>query len=130
MSAGGGGVVAGTVVLGGLVGGPAIMVMGFVAGWQAAKVETQVEQYVSELDVDEENKRELMMALDVVVKRVHELRESTMKTESELNKLLRLGAPSDMTDTYMVAKTARALGDLLEVAILDGDGNIIQQEEQ
>lgn len=129
LAAGGGGVAAGTVVIGGLVAGPAIMVMGFVAGWKAAKVERQVEQYVSEMAVDEENKRKLMTALDVVVKRVHELRGSTRKTESELVKLLRRGNPSDMTDAYMVAKTASALGDLLEIAVLDENGCIIQQEE-
>lgn len=130
LAMGGGGVAAGTVVFGGLVVGPAIMVMGFAATWKAAKIEAEVEAYVSEMDVDEENKRKLITALDVVVKRVHELRGSTGKTESELKKLLRSGNPLDMTHAYMVAKTARALGDLLEVAILDEDGQIIEHEEE
>lgn len=125
LAAGGGGVAAGTLVLGGLVAGPAIMVIGFVADWQIAKVERKVEKYVSDM-VDEENKRKIMTALDVVVKRVHELSGVTRKTESELNNLLQQGNPSDMMDAYMVAKTARALGDLLEIAILDKDGQIIQ----
>lgn len=130
LAAGGGGMFAGGIVLGGLTAGPAIVVMGFVASWKAAKVEAQVEQYISDMDVDKEKKRKIMTALDVIVKRVHELRGSTMKTESELKKLLQSGNPSDMTDAYMVAKTATTLGALLEIAILDEHGQIIQHEEE
>ena len=129
LASGGGGIAAGTMVFGGLVAGPAIMVMGFVAGWQAAKVERQVEESVSELKIDQTNKEKLMSALDVVVKRVHELRGSTTKTAAELKNILAEANLSDLTDAYLVAKTAKTLGDLLEVAILDMDGNIIQEQE-
>jgi hypothetical protein len=80
LAAGGGGIAAGTVVLGGLVVGPAVMAVGFVATWQASKVKTQVEKGIAEMDVDQAN---------------------------------------------MVAKTARTLGTMLEVAIIDKDGRLV-----
>ncbi len=60
LAAGGGGVAAGTVVLGGLVAAPAIMVVGFVASWQASKVEAEVEKHVSQMDIDQANKEKIM----------------------------------------------------------------------
>lgn len=128
VATGGGGMAAGSLVLGGLVAGPAIMVMGFVAGWKASKVEAQVEQYVSEMDVDVEKKRKLMCALDVVVKRVKEIMYTTKKTVTELTQLLSNSDPKELEDTYMVAKTAKTLGQLLEISILGKDGRIIEQE--
>ena len=129
LAAGGGGMAAGTLVLGGLVTGPAVMVLGFVATWKASKVETEVEEHVAEMDVDQANKEKLMSGLDVVVKRVHELRGSTTRTDSELKRLLESANPEDTTDAYMVAKTAKTLGDLLEIAIIDEEGNLVDPEE-
>jgi len=129
LAAGGGGVAAGTVVLGGLVAAPAILGVGFVASWQAAKVEAEVEKYVSDMDIDQANKEKIMSVLNVVVKRVHELQGSTVRTEGELKRLIESGDPSDDRDAYMVARTAKTLGDLLEVAIIDTDGNLVENSE-
>ncbi len=129
LAAGGGGIAAGTLVLGGLVTGPAIAVIGFVADWQAAKIERQAEENISEFKVDQANKEKLMKALDAVVKRVHELKGTTAKTDSELKKILSDANVKVISDAYMVAKTAKTLGELLEIAILDETGQIIPEKE-
>ena len=119
---------AGTIVLGGLVAGPAIMVMGFMASWQASKIESQAEAYISELVIDQAEKEKMMVALDAVVKRVHEVRGSTIKIDGELRQLIDNSDPADERDAYMVAKTAKSLGELLEVTIIDKDGKLMESE--
>lgn len=128
IAAGGGGMAAGTIVLGGLVAGPAIMVMGFMASWQASKIESQAEAYISELVIDQAEKEKMMVALDAVVKRVHEVRGSTIKIDGELRQLIDNSDPADERDAYMVAKTAKSLGELLEVTIIDKDGKLMESE--
>ena len=125
ITAGGGGIAAGTVVLGGLAVGPAILVASFFAHAKAGDIENQVEKHISEMDVDEANKWKLVGALDAVLARVAELKNSTIKLKNKLNHLLSVSSPANEKDAYRVAKSALALGQLLEVAILDKTGTII-----
>jgi hypothetical protein len=125
IAAGGGGVAAGTVVLGGLAVGPAILVASFFAHAKAGGIENQVEKHISEMDVDEANKWKLVGALDAVLARVGELKDSTIKLKNELDHLLSISSPTNEQDAYLVAKSALALGQLLEVAILDKSGTIV-----
>jgi hypothetical protein len=129
LAAGGGGIAAGTAVLGGLVVGPALAVVGFVAGLKASKIERQVEKHVSELDIDEAEKKKVIAVLDAVMARVNEIHETTVKTQAKLREALR-GAPENLEDAYMVAKIASALGKLLEIKILDDQGGIVGQKEE
>lgn len=125
LAAGGGGVAAGTTVLGGLVVVPAILVIGLWRLKRAGDVENQVEESIAELDIDEAKKRRLVAALDAVLARVTELKESTIKLTYELEHLLSSSSPDNEHDAYRVAKVAVSLGQLLDVAILDNDGRII-----
>jgi hypothetical protein len=123
LATGGFGVAGGTAVLGGLVVGPAILVASFFAHAKAGKIENQVERHVSEMDVDEAEKGKFLAALDAILARVRELKESTVRLMEELEHLLVVSNPEYDQEAYLVAKTAVALGLLLEVAILDKDGN-------
>ena len=125
IAAGGGGVAAGTAVLGGLVVGPALLVVGFFAQAKAGDVENQVEKHIAEMDTDEADKRKLLAALDAVLARIAEVKKSTIKLQNELETLLSSSSPKDEHDTYLVAKTSVALGQLLDIAILDQNGRII-----
>lgn len=125
IAAGGGGVAAGTVVLGGLAVGPTILVASFFAHAKAGDIENQVERHISEMDVDEANKWKLVSALDAVLSRVAELADTTIKLKSELDHLLAVSSPTNEQDAYLVAKSALALGQLLEIAILDKSGPIV-----
>ena len=125
IAAGGGGVAAGTVVLGGLVVGPAILVASFFAHAKAGDIENKVERHISEMDIDEANKWKLVGALDAVLARVAELKETTLNVQRELEELLSISTPENESDAYMVAKIAVSLGQLLEIAILDKEGKIV-----
>ena len=125
IAAGGGGVAAGTVVLGGLAVGPAILVASFFAHAKAGDIENQVQKHISEMDVDEASKWKLVGALDAVLARVTELKDSTIKLKNELDHILSVSSPTNEEDAYRVAKSALALGQLLEVAILDKTGTIV-----
>lgn len=124
IAAGGGGVAAGTVVLGGLAVGPALLVASFFAHAKAGDIENQVEKHISEMDVDEASKWKLVGALDAVLARVAELKDSTIKLKNELDHILSVSSPTNEEDAYRVAKSALALGQLLEVAILDKSGRV------
>lgn len=125
LAAGGGGVAAGTAVLGGLVVVPAILVIGLWRLKRAGDVENQVEESIAELDIDEAKKRRLVAALDAVLARVTELKESTIKLRDELEHLLSSSSPDNEHDAYRVAKVAVSLGQLLDIAILDKEGRIV-----
>ncbi len=128
LAAGGGGVAAGTVVLGGLVVGPAILVAGFVALKKAGDIENQVEKEIKKMDIDEAERRKLVAALDVVLTRVAEVKEGTVKLQNELESLLSSSSPKNEHDAYRVAKAAVALGEILDVAIIDKDERVIDKD--
>ena len=125
IAAGGGGVAAGTAVFGGLVVGPAILVASFVAHAKAGAVENQITKHIAEMDEDNAKKRKLAGALDAVLARVSEIKTSTVKLNSKLGKLIDASIPKNEEEAYRIAKTAVALGQLLDVSILDKNGTII-----
>ena len=125
LAAGGGGVAAGTLVFGGLVVGPALLVASFFAQAKARDIENQVQRHIAEMDIDEAKKRKISTGLDAVLARVAELKASTITLRIELENLLSSSSPQNEHDAYLVAKTAVALGKVLDIAILDREGRII-----
>ena len=125
LAAGGGGVALGTVVFGGLVAGPALLVAGFFANSKAEKVKTEVEKKIAEMDVAEAQMNKQIAVLKTVLLRVDELYKSTDEVDRALDQLLNQGTPANLEDAYKVARTASSLGDLLDVAIVNENGNII-----
>ena len=123
--AGGGGVALGTVVFGGLVAGPALLVAGFFANSKAEKVKTEVEKKIAEMDKAKAQMNKQIAVIKTVLLRVDELHESTDEVDRALDQLLNQGNPANLEDAYKVARTASSLGDLLDVAIVDENGNII-----
>ena len=125
IAAGGGGVAAGTLVMGGLVVGPAILVASFFAHGTAGDIENKVDSHIAEMDVDEAEKKKLVAALKAVVSRVDEVEGSTRELKSKLEQLLDTCSPTNEEEAYMVARAAVSLGALLEIAILDKSGKLI-----
>lgn len=151
IAAGGGGVAAGTFVLAGVVAGPAILVTGFFAQGKAEEIETQVIRNIAEMEVAESKMSQQLGILKIILTRVDELKISTIEVTTKLEQLLtNLNAiPSNifvryknfvwsfilklftgrdlyMEEAYQVARVAKCLGDLLDVAILDNQGNLNQ----
>ena len=127
LAAGGGGMAAGTIVLGGIVVAPALLVASFFFGAKASDVENQVEKAISDMNIDEANKRIALSKLEILVKRITELKDNTHKLKTELEKLLKNSDPELDEDAYLVAKTAKALGVLLEICLLDKNGNLMEK---
>ena len=121
---GGGGVVAGTMVLGGLIAGPAVLAAGFFANSKAEKVETEVAEEIAKMDVAEAQIGQQLSVIEIVLDRVDEVHEATDEVDKALQKLLDRGNPTVLEDVYKVAQTATSLGELLDVAFVDKNGNI------
>ena len=67
LAAGGGGVALGTVVFGGLVAGPALLVAGFFANSKAEKVKTEVEKQIAEMDKAEAQRKQQIAVIKTVL---------------------------------------------------------------
>ena len=124
LSIGGGGVAAGTMVLGGLVVGPALLVAGFFANSKAEKVETEVAENIAEMDIAEAQMEQQLAVVKIVLRRVDEVHEATDETDQALQSLLYRSSSASLEDAYKVARTAKALGELLDVTFVDKNGNI------
>ena len=119
LSIGGGGVAAGTMVLGGLVVGPALLVTGFFANSKAEKVETEVAENIAEMDIAEAQMEQQLAVVKIVLRRVDEVHEATDETDKALQSLLYRSSSASLEDAYKVARTAKALGELLDVTFVD-----------
>ena len=124
LSIGGGGVAAGTMVLGGLVVGPALLVAGVFADSKAEKVETEVAKEIAEMDIAEARIEQQLSVVKIVLRRVDEVYEATDETDQALQSLLYRSSSASLEDAYKVARTAKALGELLDVTFVDKNGNI------
>lgn len=122
---GGGGIALGAMILNGIVAGPALLVAGFFAGSKAEEVETEVAKQISAMDVAEAQMDQQLAVLKVILRRAEELDDATAKVDAALQRLLDTSDPANLEDAYKVARTAKALGELLDVAITDRDGNLI-----
>ncbi|MBA4251987.1 MAG: hypothetical protein C0425_10025 [Chlorobiaceae bacterium] len=127
LAAGGGGIALGTLVLGGLVAGPAILVVGFFAQGKAGEIENQVNKSIAEMEIAEAQMGQQISILHIILRRIDELKTSTIEIRNKVEELLQqLTSESPLEDLYFLARTAKSLGDLLDVAILDKNGNLIQ----
>ena len=124
LAAGGGGVAAGTMVLGGIVVGPALLVAGFFADSKAEKVETEVAKEIAEMDIAEARIEQQLSVVKIVLRRVDEVHKATDETDQALQGLLYRSSSANLEDAYKVARTAKALGELLDVTFVDENGNI------
>ena len=124
LAAGGGGVAAGTMVLGGLIAGPAVLVTGFFANSKAEKVETEVAEKIAEMDVAEAQIGQQLSVIKIVLDRVDEVHEATDEVDKALQDILDKGNPTDLKDVYKVVHVATSLGELLDVSFVDKNGNI------
>ena len=98
---------------------------GFFANSKAEKAKTEVEKQIAEMDKAEAQMKQQIAVIKTVLRRVDELHESTDEVDRALDRLLNQGNPADFEDAYQVARTAKTLGALLDVAIVDKNGNII-----
>jgi hypothetical protein len=126
VAVGGGGVAVGTAVLGGVVAGPVLLATGIGLCVSASRFETKAEKRIAEMKIAQEEMKARGSMLGQVIRRAHELAESITKTESTVRDLLRRARNGKPETAYDLFKAAKTLAMLIDTAILDEDGNLVQ----
>ncbi|MYA22663.1 MAG: hypothetical protein F4Z30_07710 [Gemmatimonadetes bacterium] len=76
------------------------------------------------MDIAEAQIEQQLAVVKIVLRRVDEVYEATDKTDQALQRLLDRSSSASLEDAYKVARTAKALGELLDVTFVDKNGNI------
>lgn len=141
LAAGGGGVAAGTVVLGALTAtatvGLAVVAVGTLASRFYARKNTEAEAYLADVKIWAEQVQASWDVLAGVKRKVEELYSLTErlleKAESGLNRLEELAPvfnpenPDEVKLFQQCAIMAKSMSELAQTPILDDDGNISEQ---
>jgi hypothetical protein len=132
LAAGGGGMALGSLVLGGIAVGPALMIGGFVLGGQGEKALTEARRYEAKANVEIAKLNDFEDFLRQVQQRITELKvlvnnlndratEGLSELESKPFKRER-----DAEKFQQVALLIKALAEIMKTPVLDADGNLNQ----
>jgi hypothetical protein len=134
LAVGGGGMALGTLVLGGIVVGPAVAIGGLVLAAQGEKAVTRAEEYRAEVDVAVARVDALIAFHRAAEKRIEEIQRAIRAIDGRaaprIDELLASvddfddenDADVDRLRTAMLL--CKALSDLLHARVLDDDGNL------
>lgn len=125
IASGGGGMALGNIVLNSTIVGPGILVSGFFMNRRAEEIETEVYNKISEMDVAEQEIDKQLKILAVIFQRIDELENSTIQLTNNLNEFVKQAKSEKVEDAFQVARMAKSLGILLDIAIFDKFGNLI-----
>ena len=118
LAAGGLGMMAGTVVLGGIVAAPAIVAFGLFKKHEADKLEKEVVRKIQKLK-SEEAKIDLERAkLCATRLRIKEVSSTIIRLTGELNTSLREADRNDLEDVYRVVQIAKTLRAALDEPVI------------
>lgn len=130
LAAGGGGMALGTLVLGGIAVGPALMIGGFVLGGQGEKALTEARRYEAEVNTEVARLDAFADFLGQVQRRITELKDlvktfddkaSDGLTELESRPFIR---ERDAAKFQQVALLVKALAEIMKTPVLDAEGNL------
>ncbi len=119
VAAGGGGMAVGTVTLGTLAAGPALLTGGFFATHKAAKVAKEVDRCIGEMRKAKKQMEMHLTFLRGVWQRADEIEDAVSQVNQTLKELLATADPQNQEDVFRVAKFAKRLGELLDAPIVD-----------
>lgn len=125
IASGGGGMALGSTVLNSTIVGPSILVSSFFMKRKAEEITTEVDSQIAKMDVAEHKINKQLKILVVILQRIEELENSTVQLADDLKELLKQADPVNFEDAFLVARTAKSLGVLLDIAIFDKFGNLI-----
>ncbi len=109
IAAGGGGMALGTVVLGGVVAGPAILMSGFFLAAHAEKVKTEVAQHIAAMDVAQAQMKRNRATLTAICVRAEELQHNVLRLAEQIETFIPIADSTRIEDVYQVAQFAKAL---------------------
>ena len=128
----------GTMVLGGLIAGPAVLVGGWVLAAKGEKVLTKAHAYRADANRKVAELHSQRSLLDSVVRRIGELKWLVTKLDKRAAAALDEleGRPFDMASDSDVAKLSgamqltKALVDIMRTPVLDADGQLTSGSAQ
>jgi hypothetical protein len=132
LAAGGGGMALGTLVLGGITVGPALMIGGFVLGGEGEKSLTEARRYEAKVSVEIEKLRVFEGFLGQVKRRTVELEDLVKNlNDRATDSLEKLESQSfvrnrDAEVFQQVALLIKALAEIMKTPILDTEGKLNQ----
>lgn len=130
LAAGGGGMALGTLVLGGITVGPALLIGGFVLGGQGEKALTEARRYEAEVNTEISKLDTFEDFLGQVQRRLIELMElvTDLNTKAVAGLVELESRPfvreQDVEKFQQVALLIKALAEILKTPVLDDDGNL------
>jgi uncharacterized protein YoxC len=132
LAAGGGGMALGTLVLGGIAVGPALMIGGFVLGGQGEKALTKAHEYeakvnteIAKLDTFEDFLGKVQRRITELKKLVKNLSDRAIESLAELESKP-FNRERDAEKFQQVALLIKALAEIMKTPVLDDKGNLNQ----
>lgn len=153
LAAGGGGMAVGTAILTGIAAGPALMIGGFVIGEAGEKALTKARSYEAKVNIKIEELIDAKNILSQIEQRIHELKillnslndralesletleskvfvnNGTLVRDSEDSLVLEIAIFSPEKDSpkfQEVALLIKALSEIMQTPVLDGEGKLNQ----
>jgi len=129
LAAGGGGMALGSIVLGGITIGPALMLGGFVFAGQGEKALTKARQYEAEVNKATAEIDAVSDFLEQVIRRINELggllkslNNQAIHGLDELESLKYFDKNRDAGQFQQVALLIKAISEIIKTPVLDGEG--------
>ena len=133
LAAGGGGMALGTLVLGGIAVGPALMIGGFVLGGQGEKALTEARRYEAKANTEMANLDAFEDFLGQIQRRITELKALLKDLNNRaIEGLAELESKPfvrerDAAKFQQVALLIKALAEIMKTPVLDNEGNLNQE---
>ncbi len=132
LAAGGGGMAMGTVVLGGIVLAPAVLIAGFVLASEAEKALTKARKYEAEVNREIANMNTMMEFMDRLKTRIAELKDLVTGLDERANEALDRLNPAtfdahndnDVKVFQQAGLLVKALSEIMRTPILDEESNL------
>lgn len=129
LAAGGGGMALGSIVLGGITIGPALMLGGFVFAGQGEKALTKARQYEAEVNKATAEIDAVSDFFEQVIRRINELggllkslNNQAIHGLDELESLKYFDKNRDAGQFQQVALLIKAISEIIKTPVLDGEG--------
>lgn len=130
LAAGGGGMALGTLVLGGVTVGPALMVGGFVLAGKGEEALTKAREYEAKVNTEVLKIEAAIAFLQQIERRINELADLVYDLNAYAWRGLidlesRLFEPErDISKFHQVRLLVKALEEIIEIPVLDSQGNL------
>lgn len=130
LAAGGGGMALGTLVLGGITVGPALMIGGFVLGGEGEKALTKAKEYQAQVYTEIAKLKTFEEFLAQVQSRIYELTSLVNALNCRALEILTIlescpfDSRRDIARFQQVALLIKALTEIIKTPILDANGNL------